>query len=494
MSRSAPLIIGCLLAAAGACTGTQVVPTSDDDDITGDDDIADDDDSAPIPPGDLVTDASARLHAQITSVAYVSWTLQESADSARVEYSFDEGVWLSTPVRDATVGDHEQIVLGVPYGATLQWRIVVEQEGGTVTTEEQSIEVGDLPPTMPSAEVDIFEDEWVDETGNYLFTSVTELDPLFHTDAGFWLVIVDRQGRVVWAMEGPYAVWTFFPKTSRSGEYLLWDESYYWTTFGGAADNGRINQMKLDGEIVHSWAAPNMHHSFDDLAPGTIVWNNIEGNDDILYLSVGDEPPERLWSCLDWIFAEGLGIEANPAWEECACNALSWNEDRGTVLVSIPGHEIVLELEIDTGEVLWFADPNRDLGYLVTPENAKWHWQHEPVLLPDGNLLLSCGVYDGAPGWTFDHTAAFEYSIDEQAQTLTLDWAYVSEESWAFAYRGGAERLPGGNTLHFYGDVGGARELTPDGDVVWQLRFHRPGGDAWIGRCRFIEDLYPFGP
>ncbi|MBN1336655.1 MAG: aryl-sulfate sulfotransferase, partial [Deltaproteobacteria bacterium] len=440
-----------------------------------------------------IREASARLHDTIRSVVYVSWTQVEEADTTWVEYSFDAGVWLSTPVSEAGMGAHEQIVLGVPYGETVTWRVAVRKAHQVVTSGEETLAVGSLPSSLPLASVSVSEADELEPTGNYLITSVTERNPLYYTDAHFWLVIVDRQGRVVWALACPRGTWTFFAKPSHDGAYLLWDESYYWTSFGGS-DDGVVNQMKLDGEIVHSWATPNLHHSFDDLDANTIIWNNLEDHDDVVYLSEGEAPMEQVWSCLDWIFEEDLGLEANPANEECAANAISWNEDSHTVLLSIWTHEIVLELDPSTGEVLWYADPNRGLGYQVTPEEARWMWQHEPVLLSDGNLLLSCGVYDGAPGWTYDHTAAFEYTIDHDAQVIELVWSYLSERSWVFAYRGGAERLPDGNTLHFYGDVGGVRELNPAGDVVWELTFTRAGGDAWVGRSRLVEDLYPLGP
>ncbi len=34
---------------------------------------------------------------------------------------------------------------------------------------------------------------------------------------------------------------------------------------------------------------------------------------------------------------------------------------------------------------------------------------------------------------------------------------------------GEAVRLPGGNTLHNYGSLARAREVTPEGEVVWDI-------------------------
>ena len=52
------------------------------------------------------------------------------------------------------------------------------------------------------------------------------------------------------------------------------------------------------------------------------------------------------------------------------------------------------------------------------------------------------------------------------------------------------DRLEGGNTLHYFGDFPGFKEITPGGEVVWQFRVVNDE-DPWIGRSTFIDDLYP---
>jgi hypothetical protein len=56
---------------------------------------------------------------------------------------------------------------------------------------------------------------------------------------------------------------------------------------------------------------------------------------------------------------------------------------------------------------------------------------------------------------------------------------------------GEAHRLPGGNTLHNYGSGARIREVTPDGQVVWDVLWT---DSTFLGRTTALEDLHPFLP
>ena len=52
---------------------------------------------------------------------------------------------------------------------------------------------------------------------------------------------------------------------------------------------------------------------------------------------------------------------------------------------------------------------------------------------------------------------------------------------------GEAHRLPRGNTLHNYGTAARIREVTPEGEVVWDVGFSQ---GSWLGRTTPIANLY----
>ena len=81
------LLIGVLVLAG--CDGSGQIAVGDDDDDTSDDDTWDD---------IQVDDVSYRLHDEIESLVYVTWT-QEIPALASVEYRIDAEQWRSTPPR-----------------------------------------------------------------------------------------------------------------------------------------------------------------------------------------------------------------------------------------------------------------------------------------------------------------------------------------------------------------------------------------------------------
>jgi Arylsulfotransferase (ASST) len=433
----------------------------------------------------FVSGASARLHEDIPSVVYVRWTQGAASDTVWVEYRFEGIDWLQTPARPGDPGEHEQIVLGVPYDTPLEWRVVVGEGSATDDLPGPAITTG-AAPELPAITVDVASADAWDPTGRFLLTSVSTEEPQTTNTPGFWLVLVDRQGRYVWAIPANERSWTLYAKPSRDGTTILYDDDLYWTSFRADADS-EVHQIRLDGSEVRSWDTRGMMHSFDDLSADTIAWNRAEGFDDQIVVSAGDAEPELLWSCLDWAEASELG-EAQPDQRVCGSNALAYDEASNSYVVSLWTHETVVQLDATTGDVWWHADPVGGSGYAV-PREAEWAWQHEAQLLPNGHLLLSSGVDKGREG--FAATASYEYAIDHAAEALTLVWSYESEKEFAAQYKGGLARLDSGNTLHWYGSAGGIKELSPAPEVVWQLRFAE---GTWVGRSTWLDDLYAFVP
>ena len=105
---------------------------------------------------------------------------------------------------------------------------------------------------------------------------------------------------------------------------------------------------------------------------------------------------------------------------------------------------------------------------LVWAESDLWHRQHQPTLLPNGNLLV------------------FDNRTTPRASTvLELDpgsriplWSYRGTESHPFFTEniGSCQRLANGNTLITESEPGRAFELTSDKEIVWEyISPHRAG-------------------
>ena len=448
-------------------------------------------DSTTIDAAGTVNDLSARLHDAIGSVVYVSWQQIVASDTVSVAYRFEGETWLETPAKPGQLGPHEAIVLGIPYATPLQWRVVVRDGAVADDVDGPAITTGAQPSALPTIALGVVDEGSWDPAGRFLLTSVSAEQPMQSNTPSFWVTLIDRQGRYVWAIPANERSWTLYAKPSRDGTTLLYDDDLFWTSFDPNADSV-VHQIRLDGSEVRRWEVSGMAHAFDDLSEDTIAWNRTEGDDDVVVVSEGSAAPVPIWSCRDWLTTVDLAdTSGNPSDAHCGSNALSYNEDRGTYTVSLWSHETVLEFDAASGAVLWFADPGGGNGYTV-PTEGVWHWQHEAQLLSADRLLLSSGFNPDSRG-SFAGTASYEYLIDHATGSLTLVWSYVSEPEFAAQFKGGVCRLPGGNTLAYYGSAGGVKEITPAGDVPWQIQFDE-NYDVWSGRSYFLDDLYAFVP
>ncbi len=119
----------------------------------------------------------------------------------------------------------------------------------------------------------------------------------------------------------------------------------------------------------------------------------------------------------------------------------------GNVLVSIPKMDAVVVLDPEAGRAVWAL-------------KGMWRRQHEPSLLPNGNLLV------------FDNLGAGNASRVLEIDPLTqrIAWSYGGRPEDGFFTRnlGSCQRLPNGNTLIVESKNGRAFEVTAGGETVWE--------------------------
>ena len=502
----------CVLLALVACEPTtpddQAPSTGDDDDSgsvgddsgsVGDDSGTDGDDSGSggdDSGGDSGTDVevtkvAARLHADFASLIYVSWQQSMPAE-AWVEYSFDKDVWSATPTAAAAAGSVERLVLGVPYETDAQFRVCVDTAKGALCTEESSIRTGDLPAGLPVPELVVAEADAWEPTGKYLYTSINE-DTGGWTSGTYWLLIFDRQARVVWSMKNPDDYWTIYVRAD--GSDLMWDNNTVWT-FSGHADS-EVHRMKIDGTEVATYTTPGLHHAWVELPDGTIAWgNHVSNNEEWLMELAPDGTESAVWKCSDFE-VEMLG-ETGRA---CHSNSWWWDEASDSYLVSFPSsagdvRDTVLHLDRDgTTLTTWGALSD----WTFDPIESTFDYQHGVTFTDAGTLLVSTKLTEANPYYDrrLDTLAAREYELDYKTKTLHQIWSYGEDQGIAGITAGEAHRLPNGNTLHNYGSGARTREITPDGELVWDVKW--PDGDSegrgrLQGRSIFLENLYDFAP
>lgn len=141
--------------------------------------------------------------------------------------------------------------------------------------------------------------------------------------------------------------------------------------------------------------------------------------------------------------------------------------------------------EISTLAILDLAERR-----IVWATLGPWLRQHDPDLLPTGDILLFDNQGNPGPG-------GITRLIELDPQTHAISWTYAgsSERPFDSPVRSSQQRLPNGNTLVTESDGGRLFEVTAEGEVVWEYLNPVRGGDreelipivAWAQRAAPAE-------
>lgn len=438
-------------------------------------------------PVDLMQVVS-EVHDVHRTILRVRWTQSRDA-TAHLEYSFDPGEWLSSPPRELQKGVQEELILGAPYDTQVTWRLVGEvKDEGQTTTPDVVTWTGRTPANLPQPTVVSADPDAWDPDMAYLLVSVSYDEEFFGEYA---VTLVDRRGRVVWYHGTPRGFAGMHPRVSRTDRSFLIDHSSHW---GGAIDGGetsRVLDMAIDGTVLKRWNMPGLYHSFTDLPDGSLAWpqhwsideDEEPGPDgERIAIQSPDGTTEELFNCT-------AALQTR-----CQANTLSYDDERDVFLYSLFSVDSVLEISGSNGAL------NKRFGqvpasWTFDPPQSEFWYQHGPTYTPEGNLLLSTHRSEN------DYELVVrEYELDEQSRTLREVWSFGEGEDVIGTQMGESHRLQGGNTLHNHGTHAVVREVSPAGEVVWDLRWetseYRSRDGHTVGRSQPVygADLYRFLP
>ncbi len=421
--------------------------------------------------GEPVSALTAVVNAGMGSVLDVTWT-QGSGAATWLEFSFDEGEWWSSPSQERGSGAASDRVLGAPFDAEVTLRVA--WEGGQ--SEEITATTGPLPDGAPvPVKVSGDAERW-DTSSRFVLTCMAGASSSASLN-GSWAFIIDRQGRAVWAVENDRQRISLHTQLSADGTSILMDQNSFWAIFDqGAA--ATVDELDLTGGVLQTWETPGAHHPFTQLSDGSLAWGSAVrgyGDEELTVLSPDGET-EVVWSC-------GAFLEASdaPRSAYCGSNTLYWHEETDSFLYSLYSVETMIEIDHKTGETLRvFGHLGDDAWDFDPPESAFW-WQHGGHYTDHGTLLVSSKVSDGGR-----ETVLREYALDESTQTLVEVFSFGEGEGVYGDTMGEADYTAGGHILHNYGASPRLREITPEGEVVWDVQWRA----EYIGRSTPITDLY----
>jgi hypothetical protein len=428
-----------------------------------------------------VGEVDITVHDEVNTILVVTWTQMMAADEVFLEFTFEEGNVMRSRPKPGGAGAHRDVVLGVPGDTVVTVRIVSTVGDVEHPSSDYEGTTDPVPAGMPVPTV-LEYDETIASPDRFLFGAVEDsdggcnsLDCYYHTT--FWVYIMDRQGRIVWYYADPASNATSsFQRVARDGEYI-WIEK---RPFSGVGSRG-VLKMTLDWEYSEEIPVPALADCIDVTDDGSLLFDS-NANPHMLREMTADGEFRDIWNCT----AELGG--------NCYSNTVNWNPLDDTVVMSFPYINTVVEIDRQTGDVVGqYGDATG--SYAFSPSSWEFEFQHFANITPQGTLLVSSHMpgYEDTEEPVAGQHAFMEFTINRDTETLEELWIYNEGEEWPI-YKGMAIRLPNGNTLANYGTGGVIREITPDKESAFVVKFDVAEGEDFynkmLGHNVLVDDLY----
>jgi hypothetical protein len=311
--------------------------------------------------------------------------------------------------------------------------------------------------------------------------------------------ILDMDGKVVHEWDLP-SVPGGYARLLPNGNLFVSTKTDEGPPFPGGAQGGLMQELDWNGNVLNEFVDHFQHHDCRRLPNGHTIYAAWEKMPSDAAARVtggapGSESPDGLycdvireadaagnlvfeWRCTD------LEIENYPlnpliprrvfAW----CNA-TFPLPNGDILLSFRNVSTIAIVDRRRGVIRW------------EKTDFSWGGQHDPQMLPNGNIILFANGYATYDAHPFSRVVEFDPDTGESV------WTYRSTPGWHFYshHISGQERLWSGNTLICEGLWGRLFEVTPEGEIVWEYISPYEGATFqgepanWVFRCfRYAED------
>lgn len=254
--------------------------------------------------------------------------------------------------------------------------------------------------------------------------------------------------------------------------------------YEGAGDTPYgYGMVKLDRDSNVIWTYfGRTHHDFDVAADGRIYALTHENRSKVID-GLEHLASTRLDDYLDILSPDGRLVKRVSLLEAVA------NSPFVHLIHSVPAHSVADPLHVntvkvltpDTARALPGTKPGqvllslRNIGALIVVDvdaettvwalRGPWYGQHDPDVLPNGNILIFDNVGN------FMRPGGKSRVLEVDPRTAGVVWSYVGTEDRPFDsdIRADQERLANGNTLINESNGGRILEVTREGDIVWEF-------------------------
>lgn len=423
------------------------------------------------PPADEGEGAPSSIRYELTdvnTVIRVSWSTDVPTRGYAVFYEDGSDRQYTTNLTEEGT-EHEVLLLGMPAEAVVRFRVVSVRGEEELNSDTYGYETGPLPAELPS----------LYPTGETRWDGFLALPIEGAINA---TVILDDQGRYVWydLLEGDGNLMRAFLTTDR--------QTMVYCFAGPQSDlsKGKIVRVSIDGSEELEYPAPYIDHDMAELPDGTvaaIVVTAYSGSDPTFNGTQADSIVEfhpdgsttTVWNAWD-----ALPEAARPGGNWTHANGLDYHPEDDTYTISLKEMSTMVHLDRATGENLWILGGELDqFTYTDGAEPIALH--HQFHLLDDSIVIFDNGEQSRG------YSRAVEYGMDLDEMTVWLEWEYIRDPPIYVFAKGDVHRYEDGVTQVTWSSAGQIQDVTPDGEVVWEL-------DTDLGNIftfvQVLDDLY----
>jgi outer membrane protein assembly factor BamB len=287
-------------------------------------------------------------------------------------------------------------------------------------------------------------------------------------------------------------------RNPRPDDFILWFDARLLpngdllATYDGIGDTPwgyGLVRMDKDSRVVWKYLQ-RVHHTIDIAADGRIYALTHE-----VHFTTVDESPDLQPPRIDG-FVVVLSADGRELRKVSIIDSFLRSPYAGllkTTLATVPGDPLhtnsvkfigdqeasVLpfaragQVLISVREIATLAVLDLEMQTIVWALRGPWLGQHDPDILPNGDILLFDNNGSYGPGGP-------SRVIEFNPNTLEIVWTYGGDDDHPLAstLRSQQQRLANGNTLITESDGGRIVEVTPDGDIVWEFVNPVRGGEA----------------
>ncbi len=503
----------------------------------------------------------------VPQAAILSLTTDEPAQLT-INFNDGERSWSVTP-NDTMATDHEVPVIGMRAGlvhtitASLQ-----DGDGNETLSEGMTFETPPLPEAFPSPVVSVHNPDAM-QPGVTVFNINGRWGPTGTSEPANFspAIIVDEAGEIIWYyLPGIHRVHDIRRLENGNFAYEVWpgtDGMLEIDMLGNI-----VNQWQFAGTVkeVHEGSIPvatdTFHHDYVEMPNGNFLLMSSENRviddwpanyemdgqteqanviGDVIIEMTRSGDVIREWKLHDIIDPYRLGYNSRRedfwlnhyngvvdgiVFDWTHGNAIIYEEEDNSFVMSLPYQDAVVKISMDTGELIWilgnhdnWEEPWSDK--LLTPVgNVGWSYKHHAISHTENGtyLLFDNGVGRSSPpdarmSLEDSYSRAVEYSVNEETMEVEQVWVYgPDDEPFYGRYLGDVDWHPDSDTILI--NVGG-RETNSDGvnsppgmgtqrwaslievtheqpaQKVWQMDLKQDDSNWSLYRADRLPSIYP---